>query len=90
MGMVNLKESFVKLFEKMSLEPRMFNCNGFMDESGREGKVAIIVVPFKFQPIKNDVLIVGWSCSRGDFCMNQSCRYSFAGRRKVEVEDKFK
>lgn len=67
--------SRLPLAEKLSIEPKGFPCHNFQESpESPPRRVTAVLVPFRFQAEEESV-IVGWSCSRGEFCCS-SCRYA--------------
>ena len=70
------------ILEKLALEPKSFPCHNFQSSPEAVPQtVTAVLVPFKFQP-RGDMVIVGWSCNLSNFCCFKYCRYSKVGREE--------
>lgn len=68
--------SRLPLAEKLSIEPKAFLCHDFRESpEAIPRRVTVVLVPFRFQA-EEDFVIVAWSCSRGESCIERTCRYA--------------
>ena len=67
---------------EVKLSPHVSACYNYINSSGAERKVTIIVAPIGLEK-RGEKTIVSWACSRGSTCHNRECRYCFLTRTPV-------
>jgi hypothetical protein len=67
---------------EVKLSPHVSACYNYIDSSGAEKKVSVIVVPIGIER-KGEKTVISWACSMGATCHNRECRYSFLAKTPV-------
>ncbi len=55
-------------------------CFDFTTEDGRFEKRTVVIVPNSIHHYE-DSAVIGWSCSRGKFCCDEKCFYSYSSKK---------
>ena len=67
---------------EVRLSPSVSVCHNYIDSSGAEKKVSVIISPIGVER-RGEKTVVSWACSRGLSCHNRECRYSFLAKTPV-------
>jgi hypothetical protein len=69
---------------ELRLSPAIGPCHNYVDSTGSEKRVTIVVAPIGLER-RGEKTVISWACSRGATCRNPECRYSAAFRERSGV-----
>jgi hypothetical protein len=69
---------------EVKLTPTIGTCHNYVDSSGAEKRVSVVVSPIGLEK-RAEKTVISWACSMGATCRNHECRYSTASKERGQV-----